>query len=120
MTLQARMRAVPSNDQGDAFLCDNRKDSPELPAMATEKDFETETMARIYADQGHYDKAAAIYRRLLMQTPECDDLRGRLEAVEGLQNATESHSLADHMSEWVQLLMKKRQIDKLRKLRKPR
>ena len=88
--------------------------------MAAEKDFETETMARIYADQGHYDKAAAIYRRLLFKTPERDDLRGRLEAVEALQKAADSHSLADHMSEWVQLLMKKRQIDKLRKLQKPR
>ena len=88
--------------------------------MAAEKDFETETMARIYADQGHYDKAAAIYRRLLMQTPERDDLRGRLEALEELQKAADSHSLANHMSEWVQLLMKKKQIDKLRKLQKPR
>ena len=88
--------------------------------MAAEKDFETETMARIYADQGHYDKAAVIYRRLLMQNPERADFHDRLEALEALQKAADSHSLADHMSEWVQLLMKKRQIDKLRKLQKPR
>jgi len=88
--------------------------------MADQKDFETETMARIYADQGHYDKAAAIYRRLLMQTPERDDLRGRLETVEALQKAADTGGLADRVSEWVQLLMKKKQIDKLRKMRKPR
>jgi hypothetical protein len=111
---------VPHDDQGDALSCDNRNDAPELLAMAAEKDFETETMARIYADQGHYDKAAAIYRQLLMQTPERDDLRGRLEAVEASQKAADTRNLADHMSEWVQLLMKKRQIDKLRKLRKHR
>jgi len=88
--------------------------------MDADNDFETETMARIYADQGHYDKAAAIYRRLLIQTPERDDLRGRLETVEALKEKADTRGLADHMSEWVQLLMKKKQIDKLRKLRKPR
>jgi hypothetical protein len=88
--------------------------------MVGDKDFETETMARIYADQGHYDKAVAIYRRLLIQTPERDDLRGRLETVEALRKNADTRGLADHMSEWVQLLMKKRQIDKLRKLRKSR
>jgi len=87
--------------------------------MAADKEFETETMARIYADQGHYDKAAVIYRRLLMQTPERGDLRHRLETIERLQKKAESHDLAEQLSEWVQLLMKKKQIDKLRKLRKP-
>jgi hypothetical protein len=88
--------------------------------MTAEKDFETETMARIYADQGHYGKAAVIYRRILMQTPEREDLRKRLEAVEALRKEADARGLADQLSEWVQLLLKKKQIDKLRKLRKPR
>ena len=88
--------------------------------MAAEKEFETETMARIYADQGHYDKAAVIYRRLLMQSPERDDLRSRLEAVEALQKKADVRGLSDQLSEWVQLLLKKKQIDRLRNLRKPR
>lgn len=88
--------------------------------MADDKGFETETMARIYADQGHYEKAAEIYRRLLMQNPEHQDLRDRLKSVEALQKAADHDGLADRVSEWVQLLMKKKQIDKLRKLRKPR
>jgi hypothetical protein len=88
--------------------------------MADDKEFETETMARIYTEQGHYDKAAAIYRRLLMQTPERDDLRDRLESVEALQKTADTGGLADRVSEWVQLLMKKKQIDRLRKLRRPR
>ena len=86
--------------------------------MAADKEFETETMARIYADQGHYDKAAVIYRRLLMQTPERDDLRHQLESIETLQKKAEDRDLSEQLSEWVQLLMKKKQIDKLRKLRK--
>ena len=88
--------------------------------MAPDKDFETETMAKIYTDQGHYDKAAVIYRRLLMQKPERDDLRSRLQSVEALQKEARGHHLADQLSEWVRLLMKKKEIDRLRKLRKPR
>ena len=88
--------------------------------MSADKDFETETMARIYADQGHYDKAAVIYRRLLMQTPERDDLRRRLQAIEAKQKQAEGQGLAGQLGEWVQLLMKKKQIENLRKLRKRR
>lgn len=88
--------------------------------MSAEKDFETETMARIYADQGHYDKAAVIYRRLLMLSPERDDLRRRLLAIEAKQNQVAGQGLAEQFGEWVQLLMKKKQIDNLRKLRSRR
>jgi hypothetical protein len=88
--------------------------------MAVNKDFETETMAQIYADQGHYEKAAVIYRRLLMQAPEREDLRRRLQTIENLQKHAGGHHLTDQFSEWVQLLMKKKQIDRLRRLRKPR
>ena len=35
--------------------------------MADDQKFETETMAGIYASQGHYRKAIEIYRRLLEQ-----------------------------------------------------
>ena len=88
--------------------------------MAADKDFETETMAKIYADQGHYEKAAVIYRRMLMKAPEREDLRRRLEAIEALQKTAGESDLTGRLSEWVQLLMKKKQIDRLRKLRKHR
>jgi len=88
--------------------------------MSADKEFETETMARIYADQGHYDKAAVIYRRLLMQAPQRDDLRRRLEAIEARQKQAGGQGLAEQLGEWFQLLMKKKQIDNLRKLRKRR
>ena len=88
--------------------------------MAVEKEFETETMAQIYADQGHFDKAAAIYRRLLIQTPERNDLRSRLEAVEKRLESTQNQTLSTQFSTFVDLLLKKKQIDKLRNLRKPR
>jgi Trp operon repressor len=88
--------------------------------MAVEKEFETETMAQIYADQGHYDKAAAIYRRLLIQAPEREDLRRRLKAVEERLESTASRTLSTQFSAFIDLLLKKKQIDKLRNLRKPR
>jgi len=87
--------------------------------MAVEKEFETETMAQIYADQGHYDKAAAIYRRLLIQTPEREDLRSRLKAIEERLESTGSQTLSTQFSVFIDLLLKKKQIDKLRNLRKP-
>jgi Trp operon repressor len=87
--------------------------------MAVEKEFETETMAQIYADQGHYDKAAAIYRRLLIQAPEREDLHRRLKAVEERLESTASRTLSTQFSAFIDLLLKKKQIDKLRNLRKP-
>lgn len=88
--------------------------------MPVEDQFETETMARIYAEQGHYGRAAGIYRRLLEEAPERDDLRRRLEEIEALQGHGVSSQLSDRFSEWVQLLLKKKQIDRLRRFRKSR
>jgi hypothetical protein len=88
--------------------------------MAIEKEFETETMAQIYADQGHYEKAAVIYRRLLLQAPAREDLRNRLKAIEEQLKSTGSQSLSTKFSAFIDLLLKKKQIDKLRNLRKPR
>ncbi len=86
--------------------------------MAVEKEFETETMAQIYADQGHYEKAAAIYRRLLQEAPERADLSDRLKATEDLAKTSAGQRLSNQFGAWVQLLLKKKQIDKLRNLRK--
>jgi cytochrome c-type biogenesis protein CcmH/NrfG len=38
--------------------------------MEKETDFYTGTMAKVYADQGHWDKTAEIYRHLLRLEPE--------------------------------------------------
>jgi len=88
--------------------------------MAVDKEFETETMAQIYADQGHYEKAAVIFRRLLMQSPAREDIRNRLKVVEDLQKNTRDQHLSTQFSEFVDLLLKKKKIDKLRNMRTPR
>ena len=41
--------------------------------MEKETDFYTGTMAKVYAGQGHWDKAAEIYRHLLRMEPERTD-----------------------------------------------
>ena len=88
--------------------------------MAVDRQFDTETMARIYTEQGHYAKAASIYQRLIAAAPEREDLRRRLEEVETLLNRDHRPPLSDQFSEWVQLLLKKKQIDRLRRFRKSR
>jgi hypothetical protein len=88
--------------------------------MAVNKEFETETMAQIYADQGHYEKATVIYRRLLMQAPEREDLRDKLKTIEDLQKSSSAQHLSTQFSEFINLLLKKKKIDNLRNLRKPR
>ena len=44
--------------------------------------FYTATLAKLYADQGYYSKAAEIYRHLLAIHPDRGDLRESLSAVE--------------------------------------
>ena len=51
----------------------------------------TETMAELYARQGLFDRAAAVYQQLLEQTPGDTRLRAKLEQVEHYgSRATES------------------------------
>ncbi len=88
--------------------------------MPVERQFETETMAHIYAEQGHYARAAAIYRRLLDAAPEREDLRRRLEEIEAQQQQRGGGQLSERFGEWIQLLLKKKQIDRLRRFRQSR
>lgn len=47
----------------------------------SEDEFATATLADIYARQGHYDRALAIYTRLVQKTPEDNELAARLRAL---------------------------------------
>lgn len=53
-------------------------------APAIEPGVTTETIARVYARQGLYDRAADVYRELLRDRPGDDELRTRLEEMEAL------------------------------------
>ena len=71
--------------------------------MADDQKFETETMAGIYASQGHYRKAIEIYRRLLEQQPESSDLKDKVLRIESKQKYEDENRLAAKFSEWIDL-----------------
>jgi tetratricopeptide (TPR) repeat protein len=60
-------------------------DSPNRESMSnTEQEpFETETLAEIYLEQGHRDKAVRIFERILKSEPENTRIRDRLETLRG-------------------------------------
>ena len=88
--------------------------------MVEKKEFETETMAGIYANQGHYGKAIDIYRRLLEQHPDRTDLKDKLRRIETQKKYEDENRLADKFSEWLDLLMKRKKLDALKQLKKAR
>ncbi len=88
--------------------------------MVEKQEFETETMAGIYANQGHYGKAIDIYRRLLEQHPDRTDLKDKLLRIETQKKYEDENRLADKFSEWLDLLMKRKKLDALKQLKKTR
>lgn len=86
--------------------------------MTAGKDYRqgTATLARVFAEQGHWEKAAEIYRNLLRHDPQREDLKRALaEAETGMRAAarTSSQELESLFREWIDLLL---QYDRLRKL----
>ena len=61
----------------------------------SEDEFATATLADIYARQGHYEKAVAIYERLLQKAPDDHELAARLRALIA-EAATHAPSAPDH------------------------
>jgi len=63
---------------------------PEAEAPAEEEaEVATVTMAELYAQQGHQDKAAAVYRRILETSPETPEVAERLAELERKGKTTE-------------------------------
>ena len=88
--------------------------------MAEEQEFETETMAGIYASQGHYGKAIDIYRRLLEQAPDRMDLKDKLLRIESKKKYEDETRLTEKVREWLDLLMKQRKLEALKQFKKMR
>jgi tetratricopeptide (TPR) repeat protein len=88
--------------------------------MENETDFYTVTMAKVYADQGHWDKAAEIYRYLLKQEPERDDyLEALAEANRQIHGSGKmpADDLAPLFHQWFDLMLKFKNLQKLRRLK---
>jgi len=78
----------------------------------------TVTLARVFAEQGHWEKSIEIYRNLLRLEPERPDLAQALAEAEAALHAAgpaSARALAPLLQEWIDLLLK---CDRLRKLRR--
>lgn len=87
--------------------------------MEKETDFYTATMAKVYSEQGHWNKAADIYRHLLAQEPDRDDYLEALAEVEkkAKQNRQKSLENLDALfHQWFDLMFKYKNLLKLRAL----
>ena len=89
--------------------------------MSREHRIQTATMARIYTQQGHYRKAAEIYRHLLELDPSRQDIAGALAEVQALQDAktpAAKKDLAPLLREWIRLAVRFRQVQQLKRMKK--
>ena len=89
--------------------------------MDKETDFYTGTMAKVYADQGHWNKAAEIYRHLLKMEPERVDYLEALAHAEGMLNTEGQRpveALAPLFHQWIDLMLRYKNLQKLRRLKK--
>ena len=90
--------------------------------MGKRIDFNTETMASVYAKQGHWQKAAEIYRHLLEQEPDRPDYSRALEEVESklASTAKTSDGLVPLFREWLELMDHYIKLERLNRLKRRR
>jgi hypothetical protein len=88
--------------------------------MSKEVGIYTETMAKVYASQGHWGKAAEIYRHLLAEAPARKDFADALaEAEKKISNDShkDPEQLVPLFREWIELLFRHDKLQKLRNLK---
>jgi YesN/AraC family two-component response regulator len=81
--------------------------------------FNTATMAKVYAEQGYFEKSAEIYRHLLKLEPHRQELKAALLEVEQKlkeEKKTHSRDLTPLFEKWFDLLLRRRNLQKLKKL----
>ncbi len=67
----------------------------------------TATLARLYEEQGFFDKAASVYKKLLVMEPDRADLKEKLEDIEKRlavispqPEKSETSTMLDHLTGW--------------------
>ena len=88
--------------------------------MSREIGIYTETMAKVFAAQGHWEKAAEIYRHLLTEAPAREELADALAEVEksiGKEPQMDPEQLVLLFREWIQLVFRREKLNKLRNLK---
>ena len=92
--------------------------------MKENGDIYTATMAKVYASQGHWDKAIEIYQYLLKEEPGRDDFAQALADLEKKKAGADGtagkkfEDLAPLCREWIDLMLKHNRMQKLKKLKK--
>ena len=87
--------------------------------MSEDIDFYTATMAKLYAKQGHLDKSAVIYRYLLAQEPDRQDLRDALAEIEAKRSTGVDKHEAEIvllMERWIDLVLAENRLKTLREI----
>ena len=80
----------------------------------------TETMAKVYATQGHWKKAAEIYRHLLSEEPARKQIADALAEAENRMlrdSPKDPGQLVPLFREWIQLMIRCENLKKLRRLK---
>lgn len=80
----------------------------------------TRTMAKVYSQQGHHDRAIEIYHHLLKQHPDQLDLNDGLRLAKRqlrLQRKACARELTALVKEWIELMQKYQLLKKLNCLR---
>ena len=88
--------------------------------MSREIGIYTETMAKVFAAQGHWEKAAEVYRHLLTEAPARKELSDALAEVEksiGKEPQKDFEQLVLLFREWIQLVFRREKLNKLRNLK---
>lgn len=81
----------------------------------------TKTMARIYADQGHLEKAALIYRHMIRSAPDEQDLLDELARIEEKlagESTGRNAALAGLFGAWRDAMQAVGAIQKLRRMQR--
>ena len=89
--------------------------------MIKDPDFYTVTMARVYEEQGHLQKAAEIYRYLIKAEPERRELIEKLAEIENKMDEASNKTPDDLIPlfhEWITLLLRYNRLQKLRQLKR--
>jgi tetratricopeptide (TPR) repeat protein len=80
----------------------------------------TATLARVFAEQGHWEKSIEIYQNLLRQDPDRPDLAKALAEAEAALQAAQpapSQALVPLFREWIDLLLRHDRVRKLRRFK---
>jgi len=80
----------------------------------------TKTLAKLYADQGHFEKAIEIYQHLVKEFPDrediLDDFSDLKVKVQRIKTSNEPE-LAELLQQWFDLLAKYKQVNAIQQER---